>query len=1048
MKIYNSNDGLFKNTYYIYNMSGWIAQYGTPLQLSLTMHLCSMAPDFALEIAKNAVENTEIEIGLVEIPDVDITLKFMIDTDNDGTPEEYHLEKKLDINRHMTEDEEEEDGYDSDEEANSGEQSDSERVGEGDEVEDQYNNLNEALAAYKEKMDEITDNGANKQVAGGLVYTDEEGTYSLGGMDFINIYYDESYKDGYIADGHEVDSYYIACTNEYIMELQDILLTYKNEWDSEPLAQNEDGFKLNEDNENIRNIVEKYFKLENVEETMFNHFFESLAYHQYAVNTPISWDSFTSTSTHSDGLYEKEGTFSDGTRYKYSVFAWPDGQGMYEYFSDPATDGSDGWYVRTDYQRGVYYRANMRSWYDIIFLGKKPEVRTTWVEDFIDWVSEHFPIRLYYRLIDESGNALNLKELNGGSYLTGSDYFYTTGSHSYWKEGQEDGWFWRKSIPKKLYNAVKCAIDKHEFDEEQEIRAQERERDRAEREEEREREREEARERGEEDPGPLPDDPEETPEEFNYEYITDPGLATEPTPQEVQDIFDKAFGDLGLNINGVNTRGLHKYFPIVLKVVDHWFEELYYDEPCYKWEDSAEGTVTDRYLYYSDDSDYDGVKLASEAEILYIEEKAPGKIVQQREPRKEKEREFLNALINGGEYTDHKGVIHSYDGEYWIYDGRGKSKQKKKIDFSNNSGVDAIAMLEQVQGEDAQQIIRMFKIFMKMNGVEFKDTDETKYKWDVCGRVLDKEESAFDARENLLTDDEVTLRLSVDLPPTQHGFQTSVYHDGDDGPTPVSVRSPVKGKVSYRSDDSICITIEDDEYSGKYNDWTIMICGFKVGQDLEVGKSVTKNEKIGIVKKRDLVMNMRDAEGALVKDKHTSETVKEAKDIYDEHKGDVTTAKNGRRNAGDIEWVVQTCDLISQPEKERIGNANGEFIKALIDMQEYYGIDPLWALAVAHGESSCGTCEGDASHHILFNISKWSGTEGENGLWKNKFVTFVSDRAAILDFGKYACYNFSQKLTTVDDFEEFADQKPFENAKKKYYPYYLQLKTVLSSKGV
>lgn len=1045
MKIYNSNDGLFKNTYYIYNMSGWIAQYGTPLQLSLTMHLCSMAPDFALEIAKNAVENTEIEIGLVEIPDVDITLKFMIDKDNDGTPEEYHLEKKLDINKHMTEDEEEEDGYDSDEEANSGEQSDSERVGEGDEVEDHYNNLNEALAAYKEKMDEITDYGANKQVAGGLVYTSSEGVDSLSEQ-FVNITYDETYPDRYITGGQEVDDYFITCNNEYIMELQDILLNYKNEGESEPRAKNEDGFKLNAEYHEIRDIILRYFKLENVEETMFNNFFDHLGYSDWCADSSTPWESFKSSANAVpyDGgyIYEKEITYSDDSRHKYVVEPWPDGSRMAEWYYDYYEEDSI-WELYTPYQRGFYYRADIGSWYDMIFMGEKPIIHKDFEEKIIDWIAKHWPIRLYYRLIDESGNALNLKELNGGSYLRGSDYFYTTGSHSYWKEGQEDGWFWRKSIPKKLYNAVKCAIDKHNFDEEQEIRAQERERDRAEREEAREREREEARERGEEDPGPLPDDPEETPEEFNYEYITDPGLATEPTPQEVQDIFDKAFGDLGLNINGVNTRGLHKYFPIVLKVVDHWFEELYYDEPCYKWEDSAEGTVTDRYLYYSDDSDYDGVKLASEAEILYIEEKAPGKIVQQREPRKEKEREFLNALINGGEYTDHKGVIHSYDGEYWIYDGHGKSKQKKKIDFSNNSGVDAIAMLEQVQGEDAQQIIRMFKIFMKMNGVEFKDTDETAYKWDVCGRVLDKEESAFDARENLLTDDEVTLRLRVDLPPTQHGFQTSVYHDGAD--TPVSVRAPVKGKVSYRSDDSICITIEDDEYSGKYNDWTIMICGFKVGQDLEVGKSVTKNEKIGIVKKRDLVMNMRDAEGALVKDKHTSETVKEAEAIYDEHKGDVTTAKNGRRSEDDIEWVVNHSGLFADwYERWRI--TRPEFLKALVDMQEYYGIDPLWALAVAHGESNCGTAYA-YDEHRLFNIASWSGMSGSTGE-SGGFATYVSDREAILDFGRYACYRFGQRLSTVDDYEEFADQKLFENAKKKYYPYYLQLKTVLSSKGV
>lgn len=196
-------------------------------------------------------------------------------------------------------------------------------------------------------------------------------------------------------------------------------------------------------------------------------------------------------------------------------------------------------------------------------------------------------------------------------------------------------------------------------------------------------------------------------------------------------------------------------------------------------------------------------------------------------------------------------------------------------------------------------------------------------------------------------------------------------------------------------------------------------------------------------------MVLRDENGAIVQNTYTTkvdgETIDTSPVQYDEHEGNVTREENGYRNADDIYYVVQNSGVFNDAEKARIGSANGEFIKALVNMEEEYGIDPLWALAVGHCESHCGTAYG--SEPRIFNIATWDGIKGKVGE-SGGFAVYSSDSAAIMDFGNYAANRFADKLTTVDDFEEHEGLKLFENAKKKDYPVYLQLKTTLSGKGV
>ena len=403
------------------------------------------------------------------------------------------------------------------------------------------------------------------------------------------------------------------------------------------------------------------------------------------------------------------------------------------------------------------------------------------------------PVRFYYRLIENTdtngdgkidGEDNVLTELTAGKGI--NDYFYTTTARKYYKN--DDGWFWGKSIPIDLYNA----IERVKFDHEKELK--------------------EAEEAANEEEGEENSEVEET--EYENKNSGDLSEAEENKA---------ASGILEILKTGykMNTEDFTKYVPIVLKVTDHWFEDLYYNviddgstdgttAPCYKYDDSEE--VETRYAYAQNNTDDPAVQAAAEANIMYIEEHAPGKITQEHKPKAKNTGVYLQTLL---------------DKEYYIYDGYGRSEEKKKIDFKNIS-VDAIAMLEQIQGEDAQQIIRMFKIFMAKQGVEFEATAATKYKKEICSKVLSEDD--WNCEDNLLVEDDSSYVLRADIPPTQYGFPIST------GDKPIYVLAPVNGEITYRSDDNICIQINDttkhiidDTNTPKsVKDWTILISGIRV----------------------------------------------------------------------------------------------------------------------------------------------------------------------------------------------------------------------------
>lgn len=67
---------------YVYNLDGWTGRYGKPLEFSLTLHLATMAPDFAKEVALSEDFDTKVEIGMWPI---DASITLMVGNENRRT---------------------------------------------------------------------------------------------------------------------------------------------------------------------------------------------------------------------------------------------------------------------------------------------------------------------------------------------------------------------------------------------------------------------------------------------------------------------------------------------------------------------------------------------------------------------------------------------------------------------------------------------------------------------------------------------------------------------------------------------------------------------------------------------------------------------------------------------------------------------------------------------------------------------------------------------------------------------------------------------------
>ena len=282
-----------------------------------------------------------------------------------------------------------------------------------------------------------------------------------------------------------------------------------------------------------------------------------------------------------------------------------------------------------------------------------------------------------------------------------------------------------------------------------------------------------------------------------------------------------------------------KYIPLILEVSDHWYQDISF-EGCYEW---VEGTESNTYTNYNaTENDSQLIKKAASRNIIKIGESSDtGSLRQIADAKKVGEPgEWIMNLIDNVSYDK--------------YDGTGKSEEASKINFKDTA-VDAIAMLEQIQGEDAQAIIRMFRELMAKYNVFFMASDGTEEKKELFSNVIK------DYNGKLLTDgDDCVYKANNE--PLQKGFDIDLV-----------VQSPCNGQITYRTEDAVCIKINAP---GKtYNNYTILISGFKVNSEIGVGSNLEEGTQLGLTIKQDLKLVLRDENGAIVKNQYVVSTGEE-----------------------------------------------------------------------------------------------------------------------------------------------------------------------------
>ena len=62
----------------------------------------------------------------------------------------------------------------------------------------------------------------------------------------------------------------------------------------------------------------------------------------------------------------------------------------------------------------------------------------------------YFPYRTYYRLVDEDGNPVKFDKDSSDKFV-----YLDKDVETYWDGEYDEGWFWRRAIPKKLADAIK-----------------------------------------------------------------------------------------------------------------------------------------------------------------------------------------------------------------------------------------------------------------------------------------------------------------------------------------------------------------------------------------------------------------------------------------------------------------------------------------------------------------------------------------------------------------------------------------------------------------
>ena len=377
--------------------------------------------------------------------------------------------------------------------------------------------------------------------------------------------------------------------------------------------------------------------------------------------------------------------------------------------------------------------------------------------------------------------------------------------------------------------------------------------------------------------------------------------------EQIKDFFNE-INDLDIDIDQFN-----KLEAIILAVENHWYQDLDF-EGCYTYDKTGERNV--RYMLYNVEEDDEDI-IKSVADKIYIKETSEdGKIRQIAEPKVKNAGVWIKNLI------DNK--------KYYKWDGVNKSEKKSKINFADTA-VDAIAMLEQIQGEDAQDIIRMFKELMASYNIYFEESDGTKLKKELFSKVIKNYSGT------LLTDGEDCV-YKANIPPSQTGFDEDLI-----------VQAPAKGKITYSTEDSVCI--EFTEKGTEFYKYTILISGFKVNENIP--EEVKEGTQLGKTIRQDLKLVLRDENGAIVKNKYEVSVGTDDEDSDSASGNGDTDVRIAKRNPKYTKEQLES--IFTKYNKGAVGKNLKKYASDFEKLQTKYGVDPLFAAAVTIQEQGAGT---------------------------------------------------------------------------------------------
>ena len=865
MRVYNSDDGLFKKTWYDYNMDGWASKYGIPLQLSLAMHLSSLAPEFAYEFAKIGAYETNVQMGLLEIGGTTIKMQLDLYLDGDNTRERYYLESTTSMRVHKDGNGNDEEGYETINEALDSEYADYDTTKDTEKQKsDAEKEMNKTLDDVENDLKQKTKEGTEKIKFGDLGYAVSESPDS--------IKWNELSQSSYYISVNKEDKY----LKEFITALVDNNILYVDKDDNNRLKK-KDGVSDTQLNK-AKEIFTKYFKLTNVKDLLAIKDFNDYNQDVGVINKEIA--------------EEKDKEIDD---YEYSF--------SNTYHTGYAPGNPTGMDVTVTYTARRFSYDQVWEWY---FLGTKNiEYPSNLLLDLFGVVDRHFPIRTYYKLVNaETGETYKFKEKDKD--FTANDFVYI-GGNTYYDDSDNTGEFWRRAIPKKIAKAI-------------------------------------------------------------LEAIGEPTDDLDKGASKVQDILSK--------MEEINTENFTKYQPMILEVKDHWYQDMSF-EGAYEW-DTSEAAKENMLEYVATDDDTDAVKAASDNSLFYTFETTQGSV-----------KEVADAKKVGAAGAKVRELLKK---KYYKYDGTGRSKEKSKVNFAD-SAVDAIAMLEQIQGEDAQDIIRMFRELMASYNIYFEEAKGTAEKKELFKSVIKDYENADD----LLTDGDDCV-YKADIPPAQSGFKKDMV-----------VQSPCNGKITYRTDDSVCIEIDDK--NGTFDKYTILISGFNVNESIKVGDNVQKETQLGKTIKQDLKLVLRDDKGAIVKNEY--ETIVGGTKTPDnglglgageQHEGQESNddGDNSDSSIGDgnkdtrvakrnpVYTKKQLESIFTKYNDGQMGKNLTNYSDAFYKLQTDYGVNPLFAAAVAIQEQAAGT-----ANSSLVAKNNWFSIRSIYGGWKS----YSSPAESIDDFG-------------------------------------------------